>query len=163
RGLVLDDEALHLIVCDVARPDDRHVAPRGVADPLLLAVEHPGVALALRSRREATARPGADQRLGQAEAADLFEARHRGEPLLLLLLRSTEVDGAHREAVVHAEERRERRIDARHLHLSEPEESDAATPAAVALHSQATDAELAELRQQLEGERILGPVLRDHG
>src|SRR6266480_4750300 len=31
------------------------------------------------------------------------------------------------------------------------------------LHSQATDAELAELRQQLEGERILGPLLRDHG
>src|SRR5437870_2946547 len=86
RGLVLDDEALHLVVRDVARPDDRDVAPRGVADPLLLAVEHPGVALALRGRREAAARSGADQRLGQAEAPDLLEARHRREPLLLLLL-----------------------------------------------------------------------------
>src|SRR5262245_5056644 len=48
RRLVLDDEALDLVVCDVARPDDRDVAPRGVADPALLAIEHPGVAFALR-------------------------------------------------------------------------------------------------------------------
>src|SRR6201994_1690963 len=44
RRLVLDDEALDLIVVNVARPDDRDVAPRRVADPALLAVENPGVA-----------------------------------------------------------------------------------------------------------------------
>ena len=51
RGLVLDDEALDLVVGDVARPDDRDVAPRRVADPPLLAVEDPGVAFALRRRQ----------------------------------------------------------------------------------------------------------------
>src|SRR5215470_12943784 len=48
RRLVLDDEALDLVVGDVARPDDRDVAPRSVADPALLAVENPGIAFALR-------------------------------------------------------------------------------------------------------------------
>ena len=56
RGLVLDDEALDLIVGDIARPDDRDVAPRRVADPPLLAVEDPGVALALRGGSQTAAR-----------------------------------------------------------------------------------------------------------
>ena len=51
RRLVLDDEALDLVVVDVARPDDRDVAPGRVADPLLLAVEDPGVAVALGRRQ----------------------------------------------------------------------------------------------------------------
>src|SRR5258706_604713 len=50
RGLVLDDEALDLVVGEVAGPDDRNVAPRRVADPALLAVEDPRVAFALRRR-----------------------------------------------------------------------------------------------------------------
>src|ERR1700692_317889 len=37
RGLVLDNEALYLIVGDIARPDDRNVTPRRVADPPILA------------------------------------------------------------------------------------------------------------------------------
>src|SRR6266853_4618185 len=41
RRLVLNDETLDLVVSDVARPDDRHVAPRSVADPFLLTVENP--------------------------------------------------------------------------------------------------------------------------
>src|SRR5207249_10220106 len=32
-GLVLDDEAVHLVVGDVACPDDRDVAPRRITDP----------------------------------------------------------------------------------------------------------------------------------
>src|SRR6267378_4059165 len=76
RRLVLDDEALDLVVGDIARPDDRDVAPRGVADPALLAVQHPGVAVALCRGRQATGRSRADQGLGQAEASDLLEARH---------------------------------------------------------------------------------------
>src|SRR5262249_24181384 len=55
--LVLDDEALHLIVPDVARPDDRDVAEGGVADPLLLAVQDPGVAFAARRRSETARGP----------------------------------------------------------------------------------------------------------
>src|SRR5882724_7920431 len=84
RGLVLDNEAFDLVVSDVACPDDREVAPRRVTDPLLLAVENPGVAFTLRRRRQAAGRSGTHQRLGQAETADLFEASHRRQPLLLL-------------------------------------------------------------------------------
>src|SRR5207245_7446123 len=85
RRFVLDDEAFDLIVGDVARPDDRDIAPRRVANPALLAVEDPRVAVALGGRGQAAARARTDQRLGEAEAADLFPARHRRQPLLLLL------------------------------------------------------------------------------
>jgi hypothetical protein len=47
RRLVLDDETLDLVVREIARPDDRNVAPSRVSDPPLLTIENPGVALAL--------------------------------------------------------------------------------------------------------------------
>src|SRR3954449_6195659 len=50
RGLVLDDEALHLVVAQVARPDDRNIAPRRVADPSLLAIENPDIAFTFGGR-----------------------------------------------------------------------------------------------------------------
>src|SRR5258708_1285073 len=56
RSLVLDDKAFDLVVVQIARPDDRNVAPRRIADPLLLAVQDPGVALAFRGGHEAAAR-----------------------------------------------------------------------------------------------------------
>ena len=140
RRLVLDDEAFDLIVGEVARPDDRQVAPRRIADPPLLSVENPGVALALGGRGQPSARSRTDQRLGQAEAADLFPARHRRQPFLLLLLRSVEIDRAHRQAAVHAEERAERSVDARQLHRDEAEQLLASAGAAVALEAEAADA-----------------------
>src|SRR4029077_8929405 len=84
RGLVLDDEALDLVVGEITRPDDRDVAPRRVADPSLLAVENPGVPFALRSGQHAAACSRTHQRLGEAEAADLLEARHPRPPTSLL-------------------------------------------------------------------------------
>src|SRR6185312_10631543 len=69
RSLVLDDEALYLVVGNVARPDDRDVAPRSIADPSLLAVQDPGVAFALRRCRHTAGRSRADKWLGQAETA----------------------------------------------------------------------------------------------
>ena len=57
-----------------------------------------------------------NERLGQAETADLFHAGHRRQPLLLLLLRPAEVDRTHRQTVVDPEEGRDRGIDTRHLH-----------------------------------------------
>src|SRR6202041_1279507 len=83
RGLVLDNETLDLIVGNIARPDDRNIAPRRVADPPLLAVEDPGIALAFRRRGHPSAGPRADQRLGETEATDLFPARHCRQPFLL--------------------------------------------------------------------------------
>src|SRR5947208_16113913 len=49
-GLVFNDETFDLIVVDVARPDDRDVAPGRIADPALLTVKNPGIAVALRRR-----------------------------------------------------------------------------------------------------------------
>src|SRR6202023_2343152 len=49
---------------------------------LLLAVEDPDVAFALCGRHEAAARSRSDQRLGQAETADLFEASHGRQPII---------------------------------------------------------------------------------
>src|SRR5580658_5659389 len=106
RRLVLDDEALDLVVDDIARPDNRQIAPGSVADPPLLAIEDPGVAVSLGGGQQAAARTRSNQRLGQAETADLLEPRHRRQPLLLLLLRSVDINGAHRQADVHADESR---------------------------------------------------------
>src|SRR6267378_4226057 len=46
-GLVLDNETFDLIIGDITRPDDRDVAPGGIPDPLLLAVDDPRIALTL--------------------------------------------------------------------------------------------------------------------
>ncbi len=70
--LVFDDEALNLVIGNVARPDYRKVAPWRVADPLLLAIEDPGVAVALGCRHHAAAYSRTHQWLCQAETADLF-------------------------------------------------------------------------------------------
>src|SRR5262249_44274793 len=96
RRLVLDDETLDLIVSDVARPDDRDVTPRRVADPALLAVEDPSVAVAFRRRSETTTGARADQRLGTSEAAVFFQSRHRLQPFLFLFFGAREIDGTHR-------------------------------------------------------------------
>src|ERR1700733_15208891 len=117
RRFVLDDEALDLVIAEIARPDDGEVAPRGIADPAFLAIQDPGVALALRRRQQAAAGARANQRLRQAETADLLEACHRPKPFLLLLFRSVDVDRAHRQADMHANEGRDRWVDACELHL----------------------------------------------
>src|SRR5262249_33592130 len=67
---LVHDEALDLIVAEVAGPDDDVVRERGVADPFLLAVEDPCVAVAARGRGQAARRARADLGLGQAERAD---------------------------------------------------------------------------------------------
>ncbi len=66
RGLVLDNESLDLIVVDVARPDDRDIAPGRVADPLLLAVKDPGIAVAFCGGEKSAGRAGTDEWLGQS-------------------------------------------------------------------------------------------------
>src|ERR1700747_883668 len=42
------------------------------------------------------------QRRVQPKTADLLEACHRRQPLLLLLFRSVDINGAHRQADMHA-------------------------------------------------------------
>src|SRR4051812_5592560 len=87
-GFVLDDEGFDLVVRDVARPDDRNVAPGRITDPFFLPVEDPGVAFALRGRQKSAGSARTNERLGQAETTDLFETRHWRQPLPFLLFRS---------------------------------------------------------------------------
>src|SRR5438552_5626956 len=63
--LVLDDETFNLVVVDIAGPDDRDVAPRRVADPALLAVQNPDVAIALGGGQKSARRAGTYKRLRQ--------------------------------------------------------------------------------------------------
>src|SRR5207253_10789683 len=95
RSLVLDNESFDLIVGDVARPDDRDVAPRRVADPALLAIKDPGIAVAFCGCEKSAGCAGTYERLGQSETADLVESRHWRKPLLLLLFRAIYIDRAH--------------------------------------------------------------------
>ncbi len=159
RRLVLDDEALHLIVAKIARPDDGEVAPWRVTDPTLLSIEYPGIALTLGRCCQTAARSRTDQRLGEAEAADLFPARHRRQPFLLLLLRSIEIDRAHGEAAVDAEEGAERCVGARQLHRDEAELLLATAGAAIALIAEPADTKVLDRWQQFERKRVIGPVL----
>src|SRR5205823_5772069 len=54
RSLVFNDETFNLVVGDVARPDDRHIAPGRVADPFLLTIENPGIAFAFCGGKKST-------------------------------------------------------------------------------------------------------------
>src|SRR6185312_151329 len=92
--------------------------------------------------KKTTGRAGTDKRLGQSEAADLFKALHRRQPLLLLLFRPIYIDRAHGEADVHTQKGGERWVDACDLHLDKAQEREASTGAAVALDAHATDAQL---------------------
>src|SRR5882672_5103971 len=161
RRLVLEDEALYLVVREIACPDDGEVAPWRVTDPPLLSIENPAIAFTLGRCGQTAARSRTDQRLGEAEAADLFETRHLRQPFLLLLLGAIEIDRAHREAAVYAPERAERRVDARDLHRDETEQLLAAARAAIALKAEPADAEVLERWQQFERKRVIGPVLVD--
>ncbi|EGJ74113.1 putative pimeloyl-CoA dehydrogenase, small subunit [Streptomyces sp. Tu6071] len=126
RRAVLHDEALDLVVGHVPRPHDEEIGEGAVADPLLLAVEHPRVALAARGRGEPGGGARADEGFGEGEGAELLPAGHRGQPPRLLLLRAAGPYRAHRQLGVHPEEGGERRVDARHLHAEQPPEEAAA-------------------------------------
>jgi hypothetical protein len=50
---LLDKKALYLATLDVAGPDDDHIGEGGVADPRLLAIKDPAIAVSARTRRQA--------------------------------------------------------------------------------------------------------------
>ena len=157
---LLDEEALDLAVGLVAGPHDDDVGDRAVADPALGAVDDVLVAVAARARLQ---RDGvrAVLGLGQRERADLLDAGHAREPALALLLGAEQVDRAHRQARLHAEERPEAPVAAVDLHVHEPPGERAHPRAAVALDVVADQAELAEPPEQRPGRLGPLPVLVD--
>src|SRR5215216_3660728 len=98
RVVALDKKAGDPLVLR-ARPDHGSVRERGVTDPPLLPVKDVAAALLDGGRRKG-AGVASSLRLGKAEAAYFLAPRHRGEPLLLLLLRAEVVDRRHRQAAL---------------------------------------------------------------
>ena len=85
-GAFLDQETFHLVVFQVAGPDDGHVTKRGVTDPFFLPVQNPGIPVAPGGGGETTRGSGANPWLGQPKGPDLLPASHGWQPLLFLLL-----------------------------------------------------------------------------
>ena len=103
--------------------------------------------------------PGADQRLGEAEAADLLHARHRRQPLLLLLLGARKaIEPIARPVWTPKKVANDGSIRA-HLHGDQADQQSASARAAVALDAEAADVELLERRDQLERERSPRPSI----
>ena len=106
---LLHHEAFDLAVRHRTRPDDHVVGEGGVADPLLLPVQHPGSP----SRRAVVVRPPAapEPTSGSVSPkAPIFSIRAiGGSQRCFCSSRPAQVDGAHGQAAVHAEERRDRR------------------------------------------------------
>ena len=99
--------------------------------------------------------------LGQRERAGLLDAGHARKPALALLVGAEQVDRAHRQAGLHAEERAEAAVAAVDLHVHEAPGERAHPRAAVALDVVADQAELAEAPEQRPGRLRALPVLVD--
>src|SRR5262249_10146615 len=77
--------------------------------------------------------------------------------------RATQVNGAHRQAAVDAEEGRTGAVHSGYLHRREAGQQVAAPGAAIACVAQAADIESAEPGyQQVEGKGVLLPIAVDH-
>ena len=112
--LALDDERGDALVLRrrVGLGEDELVVGDGrVRDPVLLAVEDVGVALAARGRAH-RGDVGARAGLGQAEARELLAARLRDEVALLLLLARVAQERQRVQADVDGDQRPERRLAA---------------------------------------------------
>src|SRR5439155_11641734 len=144
RRLVCNDESLDLVISDVAYPDDGEIAPRRIAYPFLLAIDDPDVALPFGRCCKAAGRTRTHQRLGQAEAADFFQAGHRWKPLLFLLFRAAQIDGTHGQPIVDAEKCGDRGVNPRHLHGHEAKQELASAFTPIAFHTEAADVQILE-------------------
>ena len=162
RPLALDDERRDAAVLRVGiglREDERVVGDAGVGDPVLLAVEDVGVALAAGVREH----PGdvrAGGGLGEPEAGELVAARLRGEVALLLLLVGVAEKRQRVEADVDRDERPEGRLAALDLLADERLGNEVEPGAAVFLRDDdAEQAELGHARDRLHVEVVVDVVL----
>jgi hypothetical protein len=157
---LLHQEALDLAVCDVAGPDHDDIGDGAVADPLLLTVDHPGVAVALRGGLKPD-RVGAVVRLGQGKGADGGELRHRRQPPLLLFLRAEQGDRLHGKPGLDTEEGAEAAVAAVELEVDQAVRDRAHRRAAVALDPVAHEPEPPQLLDQVTRELGALPVVVD--
>ncbi|MNS77906.1 hypothetical protein D3C72_1114980 [compost metagenome] len=101
-------------------------------------------------------------RLGQAEAADQFAARHRRQPLPALFFTAVRVDGIHAQRALHRHEAAQPRITALQLLADQPV-TDRAKVAAAVLGRQrrAEQTQRSDLRHQLRREPRLVEGIAD--
>src|SRR5215207_8552685 len=162
RIVALDEEAGDpLVLC--TSPDHGDVCERGVADPPLLPIQDVAAALLDGGCREgAGVAPGLG--FGEAEAAYLLALRHRGKPLLLLLLRAEVVDRRHRQAALDVQEGRQASRAAGQLRYCEAVGHVIPPGAAVLRWEGATrDPGLRQARQQVKRELGFVPVFGRRG
>ena len=105
------DEALHLAIFGVFRPNDGDVADRSVTDPPLGPVDDPGVAVTRRGGAEALRYIRPREGFGEAERPQQLGGRELRQPLGALLGRAGNRDGPHDEPILHTDEGRETRVD----------------------------------------------------
>ncbi len=139
-------------------PDDGDVGDRPVGDPHLGAGQDPVGAVAagagLHARRVASV-----VRLGEAETADGLPGRHPGQPLVLLVLRAVFPDREHRQRALDRHEAAQAGVGGLHFPAGHAVGDCPHAGAAVTRQVHSEQAELAELRDQLAGERSgLEPV-----
>ena len=101
--------------------------------------------------------------LGEAEAADRLAGGHPRQPLLLLLVAAPAVDRVHRQRPLHADEAAQPGVDGLELAAGHAVRRGAGAGAAVALEVHAEQAELAEHRPEVVGQRALVVPLGDVG
>src|SRR6266566_752758 len=89
------DKGFDLVVRDISRPHHAQVGEGGVADPLLLPMENPGVALPAGRGQKPARCPRSNERFCQGKTPDLIECGHVREPALSLFFRATDVYGSH--------------------------------------------------------------------
>ena len=98
---------------------------------------------------------------GQRERAGLLDAGQPGKPAFALLVGAEQVDRAHRQAGLHAEERAQAAVAAVDLHVHQPPGQRAHPRTAVALDVVADQAEFAQAPEQRPGRLRALPVLVD--
>ena len=162
-GVLLDDEALDLVVVLVAGPDHDQVGEGGVADPLLLAVEHPArrrrAGRWWRGRRRSpeptsgSVSPNAPissiRAIAGSQRSRCSSEPHRSiEPIASppWTPMKVPIDGSTRASSI----------------ATMPSTQGAASRAARSVVRQAGDAELGDARDQLVRELRAGPVVVDH-
>ena len=160
RRAFLHEESLDPAVLDVAGPHHDDIGDGAVADPLLRAVDHVGIAVAARRGLQCD-RVGPVVGLGERERADLLQPGHRRQPLLLLLLGAQHEDRLHREATMDHQECAHAPVAPGHLHRDQPSRHRIHVGAAVADDPVTDDPDRAELLDQRPRELGFLPVFDD--
>ena len=115
RQRLVDQKPTH-VAAVVAGPDHGHIADRTVADPLLLAVDDPFIAVTVGGGLEGH-RVRAVVGFGQGEGAEFLGPGQRHQPGGFLLVAAEHGDAAQGESALHGHDGAHRTVTAGDLHV----------------------------------------------